>query len=292
MSRKARVYAIMNRKGGVGKTTTAVTLGHGLARKLEDTGGHVLLVDLDPQGNIAASLGLRIGSRPTLAEVLIGDATPREASIQAGDGRGNLHVIPSDDRLQGVKWQLATAETSREAVAYAMSRVAQRMGGGMAPKQKREEMPLQTVLSDQLEQAMEVFDYIILDCPPSLDVLNDAVLHFADAAIVPVKVDYLGAAGTRQHTQNIIEAQASGIDIRVAWLVPTFFRSREVLANQILDTLREVYGPARVAPPIPQAVAVEQAPASGGKTIFEYEPDSPAAEAYWKLVELVHAEAI
>jgi cellulose biosynthesis protein BcsQ len=118
--------------------------------------------------------------------------------------------------------------------------------------------------------------------------LNTAIYHFADEAVVPVKVDYLGVGGAARHTENIIEVQAEGIDIRVGYIVPTFVRAREILARQMLQALIDSYGRSRVAPPIPQSVVVEQAPAAGGLTLFEYAPESLPAQSYWKLVEKVY----
>jgi chromosome partitioning protein len=280
MARRAKVYAVMNRKGGVGKTTTAVTLGVGLARRLrEEEGGHVLLVDLDPQGNVAPSLGLRVNGA-TIAELLMGERPADECIMGGGEQRPNLFVLPSNDDLAGVKTELV----AREAAAAATAAISSRLGGR---RRERQEQNIDQILKERLDIAARAFDYIILDCPPSLDMLANAVYHFADAAIVPVKPDYLGTTGTGQHTANIVEAQAAGIDIRIGWVVPTFFRQREVLANEMLDSLQRMYGK-RVTPPIPQAAAVEQAPASGGLTILEYDPSSPAAEAYQQLVEIIH----
>ena len=120
--------------------------------------------------------------------------------------------------------------------------------------------------------------------------LGNAIYHFVDEAIVPVKVDFLGSAGTVRHTENIIEAQESGIDIQISWIIPTFVHKRQVLAREVIAALGKRYGPNRIAPPIPASVKLEQAPADGGKTIFEYAPNSPPAEAYKALVELVNRE--
>lgn len=283
MEKKATVYAVVNRKGGVGKTTTAVTLAHGLARKVAEQGGHVLLVDLDPQGNVAHSLGL-VANGKDIADVLTGAISAEEAIINAGQNgvggaeRANLWVLPASDALADAKLTLVANA--------ALGSVLDQFGG----QQSRPNVPTNQLLQAHLAKALATFDYIILDCPPSLDMLGTAVYHFADSAVVPVKVDYLGVGGTARHTQNIIAAQAKGIDIKVGVIVPTFVRSREILARQMLTALRESYGASRVAEPIPQAVVLEQAPAAGGLTIFEYAPDSPAAEAYWQLVEKLHHE--
>ena len=279
MEKKAKIYAVVNRKGGVGKTTTAVTLGHGLARMIEGR-GHVLIVDLDPQGNVATSLGLAPNGKD-MAGVLTGEVPVEEAILHADRGqangptRPNLWVLPASDALADAKLSLVTNA--------ALSSVLDQFGGRTAPV-----VPTNQLLQTYLAKAVATFDYVILDCPPSLDMLGTAVYHFADEAIVPVKVDYLGVGGTARHTQDIIQAQARGIDIRVGVIVPTFVRAREILARQMLQALIESYGRSRVAVPIPQSVVIEQAPAAGGLTIFEYAADSVPAKAYWRLVEKVY----
>jgi chromosome partitioning protein len=277
--KKAKVLAVVNRKGGVGKTTTAVTLGHGLARMIEGK-GHVLVVDLDPQGNVATSLGLEVNGAD-IAGVLTGDVPVEKAILRAdraaegGPSRPNLWVLPATDTLADAKLTL---------VANAALGSVLDQFGGRAVKV----VPTNQLLETYLAKAVATFDFIILDCPPSLDMLGTAVYHFADEAVVPVKVDYLGVGGTARHTKDIINAQARGINIKVGVIVPTFVRAREVLARQMLAALIDSYGKSRVAVPIPQSVVVEQAPAAGGLTILEYAADSPPAQAYRRLVEKVY----
>lgn len=276
-----RVIAVMNRKGGVGKTTTAISLAHGLALKLEGGGrGHVLLVDLDPQGNCATALGLQPGAAD-IANLIAGTGSLKENVIRAdrseggGPARPNLFLIPASDALADARQRLTTE--------YALEMVASLTGGGKAPA------PIDEVLNNRLGQARQVFRYIIIDCPPSLSSLRNAVYKFADSVMVPVKVDYLGAAGAATHTNNVIDAQAAGININVGWVVPTFVRSRQRLARQVLASLRQRYGPAHVTEPIPSSVKLEEAPAvGGGLTIFEYADDSAPAIAYRAVVDQVY----
>jgi chromosome partitioning protein len=271
MTKKARIYAVMNRKGGVGKTTTAATLAHGLALKMQGQ-GHVLAIDLDPQGSLGKSLGIRANGAD-LAHVLTGEKRPQDCIVPSG--RKGLFVMPTSDALADARFDLMFDDVE------ASIRQAMRRRGRTQPK-------LDRILSERLAVAAQAFDFIIIDCPPSLDVLANAVFDFADSAIVPVKPDYLGTWGTSQHTDNIVQAQRDGIDISISWLVPTFYRPREVLARQMMQSLIRTYGKNRVATPIPQAVALEQAPADGGKTIFEFDPKSLAGRAYWQLVERVY----
>ena len=279
----AEIYAVVNRKGGVGKTTTAVTLAHGLSLKLREEGeeGHVLIIDLDPQGNCAMSLGidprdicvsqLLMGERDLQDSILSADLSAR-----GGPARPNLYLIPATDQLADAKAELV----ANAAVQGVMQQLSRRRG--------QQAVGISDILEAQLADAKQVFSYIILDCPPTLDLLQEAVYRFADAAIVPVKVDYLGAAGAAQHTQGILDAQADGIDISIKMVVPTFVRERQILARQMLQTLQETYGKNRVALPIPTSVKVEEAPAAGGLTVFEYAPDSKPAQAYWHLVERIY----
>lgn len=269
MTRK-RIYAVANRKGGVGKTTTAVNLAHGLARKLAGR-GHVLIVDLDPQGNVAASLGLDDFDE-SVAELLLGETTMESCCYELGAadaGREGLWLIPADQRLQNAKEELMVEVGIRAAM-------------------RRPTQGLKTLFQRRLNGA-DVFDFIILDCPPSLDILRESVYGFAQAAIVPVKLDYLGAAGTARHTEDIIEAREEGEEIVVEHFVPTFYRRREILAGDVLRSLKATYSSRRVSQPIPQTVILERASANG-MSVFEWAPDSEAAAAYGALVERVWAE--
>ena len=181
----AKVYTVENRKGGVAKTTTAVTLAAGLAQKLQANGdGRVLLIDLDPQGDAARALGLDPGER-CLSHVLTGTGTLRDNVMSAdraadgGPARPNLYLLPASDNLREAKETLLSQLT----VNMVMSQIRGRNGGS-------DVVPMVDILDDRLGPAKEVFDFIILDCPPTLDMLQEAVHKFADAAIVPVKADF------------------------------------------------------------------------------------------------------
>lgn len=278
MTKIAKKYAVMNRKGGVGKTTTTVTVAFGLAQKL-GSNGNVLIVDLDPQGNVASSLRL-VPREATMADLLLGDADIADCIVPVGERRPNLFVIPADDSLADAKVDLMADEVANDFKA--------RLGS----KRRKSSRPLiKELLEHRLAKADQAFDYILIDCPPSLDMLAEAVYQFSDAAIVPVKPDYLGTTGTRQHTEEIVRMQSEGIKISIEWLLPTFFRNREILARQMLESLVRRYGANRVAVPIPQAASVEQAPAAGGMTILEYDPESPAAKAYDHFIGRIYAKA-
>ncbi len=276
------ILTVENRKGGVAKTTTAVTLADGLARKLrENGGGRVLVVDLDPQGDAARALGLKPEGR-CVSHVLTGEGSLRDhvmsadRSAEGGPERPNLFVLPATDKLRTAKETLLSQLTVNTVMAQIRGR------GDSA-----EIVPMVDVLNDRLGPATQVFDYIILDCPPTLDMLQEAVHNFADAAIVPVKTDFHSTSAAGRHTQNILEDQASGIDISIRAVVPTFVTGTYRLTKSMLAQLVKTYG-RLVVQPIPNTVKVAEAPASGGQTIFEYDPTSPAAEAYQYLVDFVY----
>lgn len=289
-----KILAVVNRKGGVAKTTTAINLAHGLSRRLllrvspddvenieekdrlvEFQGtmmyirGHVLLVDLDPQGHCARGLGLDVGTAD-IGELLMGRQTLAEAVVsadraEAGYPRPNLWLLPSSDNLELAKQALlqkSLDDGGRHNIAAALLR--------------------------RLAHAVERFAYIILDCPPNLDAFTQAIYHFAEAAIVPVKPDYFSMVGITQHVANIRESQMKGIDIAIHTIVPTMMVPRQNLDQQMMDSLLEVYGQA-VAEPIPRSQMVAEAPAYH-LTIFEYDPkgENPATVAYQKLVDRVY----
>jgi chromosome partitioning protein len=297
--RRVKVLAIVNRKGGVAKTTTAINLAHGLSRKLmlkvnpEDLDkvqdvsrlyqfrerhyyidGHVLLIDFDPQGHCARGLGVEAGSSD-IGNALLGHQHVSQAVISAdrvADGypRPNLWLLPSSDHLESAK------EALRE-----QSLVFKIGGRGRSDA-------LLNVLEQRLGLAVESFSYIILDCPPAMDKFAQAVYRFADAAIVPVKPDYFSMAGAGQNIADIRDAQLRGIEIKIHTIVPTFNVKRQRLDRERIASLREKHGD-KVSTPIPRSQAVAEAPAFQ-LTIFEFDPRSrnPATVAYQKLVDRVH----
>jgi chromosome partitioning protein len=283
MSAKSKIFAVVNQKGGVGKTTTAINLAHGLAIKCQlEERGHVLLIDFDAQGNCATSLGVR-PNETDLADVLVGRGTLKESlvptnRVEQGLQRPNLWLLPSTQKLAEVKTELVMQEALTSAMTI------------MRPDQNgRETVALLNLLEAKIGPLAGRFAFTVIDCPPAHDALSNAVYQLADAAIVPVKLDYLSAVGASQHIENVRKAQVSGINIAIHTVVPTFYVSRQVQDNQVLESLKRTYGVNKVAEPIPKnQVVPESAASGGGMTLFEYAPGSPAARSYAKLVERVY----
>lgn len=295
---KPRIFAVINRKGGVAKTTTAVHLAHGLARQLLqrvdtpekeeeseaikikeqyfEVKGHVLLIDLDPQGNCAQSLGVKHGSAD-MGEFLVGRQTMREAMVSAdrsaeGYPRPNLWLIPASENLATAKIELINRAFSHSL-----------MGKGSASD-------LSMLLVERLGPVVGRFSYIILDCPPTLDALAQAVYQFADAAIVPVKLDYLSTSGAGRHVTDVRQAQTAGINIKIHTIVPTFYVANQRLDRDMLQLLETWYGKRAIAEPIPRSQKVAEAPALSGLTLFEFDEkrESPATTAYSDLVKRIY----
>ena len=282
----ASVITVENRKGGVAKTTTALTLAVGLAQRTEKGGGgNVLVVDMDPQGDAARGLGLEVG-RQCVSNVLLGDGSVEQLrenvlwadrSADGGPSRPNLYVLPASDLLSEAKEDILTQ------IALLAARSMRSRRGG-------DDRHLVNLLDDKLGLAKKAFEFIIIDCPPTLDMLQQAIHQFADYAIVPVKVDYHGASATGRHTSNIVDDQAAGIDISILSIVPTFVQSNLRLTRSMMEQLTRMYGKKTIADPIPHTVRVAEAPAMGGLTILEYQPNSPAAIAYEKLVDRIYSQ--
>lgn len=258
-----KIIAFANRKGGSGKTTSAVNV----AARLADLGdGRVLLVDIDPQGNAAEALGLAANGR-CVSKMLVGQAELKDVILPAGASRPRLFVVPSSDLLRDATAQLVAMQVARQFGAKS----------GQSPD---------TVFADVFAPYGHLFDYIVVDCPPTIGLLDTALYNWATDVIVPVKMAYLDTSGARKNLDDILAAREGGAKIRISYVLPTFYRPREMVAKETYDQLREAYG-RLVAKPIPQTTVVEQSQAVGQRTLFEYAPDSPAAEAYDDLVRRI-----
>lgn len=242
-----RCIAVFNHKGGTGKTTTAVSIAAGLAAK----GKRVLLVDTDAQGNVAVSLGANV--ERSLYHVLVMGLRVADAVKQV---RPNLDLLPSNETLAAAELYLAG-------------------------RQNRDR-----VLQERLSAASTTYDYVVLDCSPSLSLMNQNALVFADSVLVPVACDYLSLVGVRQVIKTVKNVNAIlHHPVQIWGVLPTLFDGRAKICNEAISTLKQHFGE-RCLPPIRSAIKVKEAP-SQGQTIFEYAAGSPAADDYSVVVDKI-----
>jgi chromosome partitioning protein len=247
---RPKVLAVFNHKGGTAKTTTAVHVAAGLAAR----GQRVLLVDTDGQGNVATSLG--VGFERSLYHVIVMRLPYREAITVA---RPNLDLVPADETLAAAELYLA----------------------GQKQRDK--------VLQGRFAEARGQYDAVVVDCSPSLSLLNQNALVMADAVLCPVACDYLSLIGVRQVVRTVKQVNRL-LSHRIGFwgVLPTFFDSRARVCHDALDALREHFGDVCLDP-IRFTSRVKEAP-SQGKTLFEYAPTSTAADDYSKVVERLLGE--
>jgi chromosome partitioning protein len=246
-----RVLAVFNHKGGTAKTTTSLTIAAGLA----SCDRRVLLVDTDAQGNIAVSLDLH--PEKTLYHVLVMGQRAADAIVNV---RPNLDVLASNETLAAAELYLAG-------------------------RQRRDR-----VLASQLNSLREHYDHIIVDCSPSLSLMNQNALVFADALLCPVACDYLSLVAVRQVLRTIKQVnRVLGHPVRLWGVLPTLFDSRARVCTDALATLREHFGD-RCLDPIRTASRVKEAP-SVGRTLFEHAGDTTAAKDYLRVVARLLSEA-
>jgi len=246
----ARVYAVANQKGGVGKTTTAVNL----AACLAEAGERCLLVDLDPQANATSGLGMRANGAST-HELL--DGAP-------------LRALAKPSRVQNLDLVMAKRDLAAAAVE-----LATRSGG-------------ERYLADALAGSLDSYSYVFLDCPPSFGTLTVNGLAAADRVIVPVQAEYYALEGLSQllGTINLVKARLNP-DLSVAGILLTMADARTRLSAEVESELRRHFGTLVFATTIPRSVRLAEAPSHGVPAIA-YDRHSAGAEAYWKVaMELV-----
>jgi chromosome partitioning protein len=237
--------AIFNHKGGTGKTTTSVSIAAGLASR----GLRVLLVDTDSQGNVGVSLGVKADK--TLYHVLVMGVRAEAAAVRV---RPNLDLVTSNETLAAAELYLAG-------------------------RQNRDR-----ILHDRLASAFDAYDVVILDCSPSLSLMNQNALVAAEGILVPVACDFLSLVGVRQVVKTVKNVNALlHHPVQIHAVLPTFYDARARICRDALEALKEHFGE-RVLSPIRAATRLKEAPAQS-KTIFEMAPESNAAEDYQRVVD-------
>ncbi len=251
MDALARIIAIVNQKGGVGKTTTAVSLSSALAIGEK----RILLVDADPQANSTRALGFPAAQeRPSLYEVLSGDVSLEDALLGV-ESLPFLFLVPSAQDLIGAEVELVEAN-EREF----------RLKGLLDPIRDR-------------------FEFIFVDCPPSLGLLTVNALAAADGVLVPVQCEYLALEGISQLTETIQGVRESlNPQLAIAGILMTMYDDRTNLARKVVDGGRGVFGDQVYRTVIPRNVRLGEAP-SHGKPIFLYDIHSRGADAYFSLTK-------
>jgi chromosome partitioning protein len=249
--RHRRLFTIANQKGGVGKTTTAVNLAAALAIQ----GLKTLVIDLDPQGNASTALGItdRHSGTPSSYEVLLGEMSLQSA-LRRSPHSDRLFCVPSTIDLAGAEIELVS----------------------MVARENR----LRTALADLDGPANSDFDYVFIDCPPSLGLLTINALVAAPEVLIPIQCEYYALEGVSQLMNNIEMVKAHlnpGLD--VSTVILTMYDGRTKLADQVADEVRRYFGTKVLRTVIPRSVKVSEAPGYS-MTIIDYDPGSRGAMSY------------
>jgi chromosome partitioning protein len=261
--RKIRVLAIANQKGGVGKTTTAINLGTALAA----IGQRVLLIDLDPQGNASTGLGVPRSQRASsLYDVIVDQRPIGDTAVQTTVP--GLSLLPSDPDLSGVEIELGQAERRSYRLRDALEKLEEAAAG-----------------------KKPVYDYILIDCPPSLNLLTVNAMSAADAVLVPLQCEFFALEGLTQLMRTIDLVRGSlNPKLGLQGIVLTMFDRRNALSGQVERDVRGHFGGLVYTTVIPRNVRVSEAP-SFGKPALIYDMKCSGSQAYIKLArELVTRE--
>jgi len=257
-----RILALANQKGGVGKTTTAINLGTALAA----IGERVLIVDLDPQGNASTGLGIDRRSRScSTYDVLIGEAPLRDAVVPTAVPR--LHIAASTMDLSGLELELGSARDR----AFRLRDAITALNTNATPDTN--------------------YTYLLIDCPPSLNLLTVNAMAASDAILVPLQCEFFALEGLSQLLQTVEQVRTTlNPNLSIHGIVLTMFDSRNNLSNQVVADVRQFMGAKVYNTMIPRNVRISEAP-SYGKPVLVYDLKCVGSEAYLKLAtEVIQRE--
>ncbi len=250
-----KILSFVNQKGGVGKTTSVINVGAGLAL----SGKRILLIDMDPSGNLTKGTGIKLQEDdPTIYEVLKGKADINEAIRKASSG--SYDVIPADSLLSGANIEFSTVP-GRE-----------------------------MLLKEAVEQIRTEYDYILIDAPRTLDTVSIMTMTAADAVIVPVQAHYYALDGIAQLTETLkIVKQRMNPKLQIGGVLVTMYNQRYVSHREVLETLQEAFGDKVYKTTIGTYTALSEAP-SYGKDIFAFRPKDKGALQYMNLVKEIETQ--
>ncbi len=240
-----RIISVINHKGGVGKTTTVVNVGSGLAKQYKK----VLLIDLDPQAHLTYSLGIQAHDlRKTIYELLKGELEFKETIVR----RGELDIIPSSLDLSGADLELA----------------------GIAGRER--------LLSEALE-GLNGYDFVLIDCPPSLGLLTLNALTTSKEVFIPIQSEFLALQGMSKllHMVEIVQKRLNS-DLEVTGIIGTRYNIRRRLNVEVIGKIKQYFSDKLFNTLVRENISLAEAP-SFGKSIFEYDPRSHGAEDYYNL---------
>lgn len=244
-----KVIAVANQKGGVGKTTTSVTLSTILANKNKS----VMLIDADPQGNATSGVGIEKQTEKSIYEILV-DETTMEETIKQTNIK-NLKVCPSNINLAGAEVELVS----------------------MMSREQR--------LKEKLEEIKSQYDYIIIDCPPSLGLITLNAFTAANSVLIPIQCEYYALEGLGQliNTINLVKKHLNK-ELQIEGALLTMYDARTNLSNQVVKEVKNYFGDKVYKNVIPRNVRISEAP-SYGMPINVYDPKSKGAKSYEKFVK-------
>jgi chromosome partitioning protein len=257
-----RIISLANQKGGVGKTTTAINLGTALAA----IGERVLIIDLDPQGNASTGLGIdRRDRNASTYDVLMGEVSLRDAVVPTAVPR--LHIAPSTMDLSGLELELGHTRDR----AFRLRNAIGSLNNNVAPDAD--------------------FTYVLVDCPPSLNLITVNAMAASDAILVPLQCEFFALEGLSQLLQTVEQVRSTlNPELSIHGIVLTMYDSRNNLSNQVVADVRQFMGKKVYDTMIPRNVRISEAP-SYGKPVLVYDLKCAGSEAYLKLAtEVIQRE--